>query len=339
MIVVENLVKTYPGAGRAGEVTALRGVSLQIPDGEIYGIVGPSGSGKSTLLRCLNLLEKPTSGRILLGEDDLSTLSGAQLRAARRRIGTVFQQFNLLHSRTVLRNVEFPLEVAGVGKQQRRTRALELLDLVGLSGKEETFPSQLSGGQQQRVGIARALAAEPEVLLCDEATSALDPDTTDQVLDLVAEVNRRLGVTVVVITHELGVLRRICTSAARLDAGRVVETGRIVDLVADPDSALGHALVPVGTDPSAGSSADTALVTAIGEAAHGPWLADMIRTLDADVAVVGGRVEQVGSVTVGRMRLRFVEGTDRAHVERFVAERPYLSLAWGRETELEGLTE
>lgn len=339
MIVIENLVKTFPGAGRSGEVAALRGVSLEIPDGEIYGIVGPSGSGKSTLLRCLNLLERPTSGRILLGKDDLSTLSGAELRAARRRIGTVFQQFNLLHSRTVIRNVEFPLEVAGIGKEQRRTRALELLDLVGLAGKGESYPSQLSGGQQQRVGIARALAAEPEVLLCDEATSALDPDTTDQVLDLVAEVNRRLGVTVVVITHELGVLRRICSSAARLDAGRVVETGRIVDLVADPESALGHALVPVGTDPSAGSGADTALVTAIGDAAHGPWLAELIRAIDADIAVVGGRVEQVGSVTVGRMRLRFTAGTDRALIEGFVAERPYLSLAWGTEAELEGLTE
>ncbi|KLL96378.1 methionine ABC transporter ATP-binding protein [Rhodococcus sp. IITR03] len=338
MIVVENLVKTFPGAGRSGEVAALRGVSLEIPDGEIYGIVGPSGSGKSTLLRCLNLLERPTSGRILLGKDDLSTLSGAELRAARRRIGTVFQQFNLLHSRTVIRNVEFPLEVAGIGKEQRRTRALELLDLVGLAGKGESYPSQLSGGQQQRVGIARALAAEPEVLLCDEATSALDPDTTDQVLDLVAEVNRRLGVTVVVITHELGVLRRICSSAARLDAGQVVETGRIVDLVADPESALGHALVPVGTDPS---------TVRVPTRLWSPRSV-MPRTVRArgddprdrrDIAVVGGRVEQVGSVTVGRMRLRFTAGTERALIEGFVAERPYLSLAWGTEAELEGLTE
>jgi D-methionine transport system ATP-binding protein len=339
MIVVDNLVKTFPSAGGAEEVAALRGVSLEIPDGEIFGIVGPSGSGKSTLLRCLNLLEKPTSGRIVLGKDDLTTLSGSELRAARRRIGTVFQQFNLLHSRTVLGNVEFPLEVGGIDKEQRRTRARELLDLVGLAGKEKSYPSQLSGGQQQRVGIARALAAQPEVMLCDEATSALDPDTTNQVLDLIAEVNRRLGVTVVVITHELGVLRRVCTSAARLEAGKVVENGRIVDLVADPDSALGAAMVPVGDDPSAGSVADTALVTAIGDAAHGPWLSDMIRAVDTDIAVVGGRVEQVSGVTIGRLRLRFAAGTDRDKVARFVAGHPHLALAWGVAAELEGLSE
>src|SRR5690606_32134144 len=160
--------------------------------------------------------------------------------------------------------------------------------------------------------------AEPDVLLCDEATSALDPDTTNQVLDLVAEINRRLGVTVVVITHELGVLRRICTSAARLEAGRIVETGRITDLVGSPGSALGAAMLPVGDDPSAGSGADTALVTAIGDEAHGPWLARMIRDTETDIAVVGGRVEQVGNVTVGRMRLRFPVGSDRTRVESFV---------------------
>lgn len=339
MIVVDSLVKTFPGAGGAGEVAALRGIDLEIGDGEIFGVVGPSGSGKSTLLRCLNLLEKPTSGRILLGGDDLSTLSGSELRSARRRIGTVFQQFNLLHSRTVVGNIEFPLEVAGVGKADRRARAKALIDLVGLTGKEKSYPSQLSGGQQQRVGIARALAAEPDVLLCDEATSALDPDTTGQILDLVAEINRRLGVTVVIITHELGVLRRVCTSAARLEAGCIVETGRISDLVADPRSALGAAIVPVGDDPSAGAISDTALVTAIGDDAHGPWLSEMIRELDTGIAVVGGRVEKVGDTTVGRLRLRFDVGVDRARIARFVDEREHLTLSWGTDTDLEGLSE
>ncbi|NKV12641.1 ATP-binding cassette domain-containing protein [Rhodococcus hoagii] len=240
MITVENLVKTFPAAGGAGEVTALRGVDLEIAEGEIFGIVGPSGAGKSTLLRCLNLLEQPTSGRIVLRGDDLSQLSGGGLRQARRRrIGTVFQQFNLLHSRTVRANVEFPLELSGMDRKTRRARADELIELVGLGGKEKAYPSQLSGGQQQRVGIARALASNPDVLLCDEATSALDPDTTDQVLDLLVELNRSIGVTVVLITHELGVLRRICTSAARLDDGRIAETGRILDLVGTPGSALG----------------------------------------------------------------------------------------------------
>lgn len=329
MITVENLVKTFPAAGGAGEVAALRGIDLEIAEGEIFGIVGPSGAGKSTLLRCLNLLEQPTSGRIVLRGDDLSQLSGAGLRQARRRIGTVFQQFNLLHSRTVRANIEFPLELAGLDRKQRRARADELIELVGLGGKEKAFPSQLSGGQQQRVGIARALASQPDVLLCDEATSALDPDTTDQVLDLLAELNRSIGVTVVIITHELGVLRRICTSAARLDDGRIAETGRILDLVGTPGSVLGSAIVPVGDDPSASDGADTALVTTIGDEAHGPWLAQLVRKLDVDVSVVGGRVEQVAGVTVGRLRLRFGADVNRADVEAFVEAQPGTTLAWG----------
>ncbi|MGW0045284.1 methionine ABC transporter ATP-binding protein [Rhodococcus sp. NPDC003348] len=338
MITVENLVKTFPAAGGAGEVSALRGIDLEIGEGEIFGIVGPSGAGKSTLLRCLNLLERPTSGRIVLRGDDLSRLTGAGQRQARRRIGTVFQQFNLLHSRTVRANIEFPLELAGLDRAQRRARADELIELVGLAGREQSFPSQLSGGQQQRVGIARALASEPDVLLCDEATSALDPETTDQVLDLLAELNRTIGVTVVLITHELGVLRRICTSAARLEDGRIAESGKILDLVADPDSALGAAILPVGDDLSAGEGADTALVTTIGDDAHGPWLAQLIRKLDADIAVVGGRVEPVAGVTVGRLRLRFGPEVDRADVEAFVDAQPNVTLAWGAESGIEGLT-
>lgn len=337
MITVENLVKTFPAAAGADPVSALRGIDLQIAEGEIFGIVGPSGSGKSTLLRCLNLLERPTGGRIVLRGDDLSQLTGAGQRQARRRIGTVFQQFNLLHSRTVRANIEFPLELAGLDRAQRRARADELIELVGLAGKEKAFPSQLSGGQQQRVGIARALASEPDVLLCDEATSALDPDTTDQVLDLLVELNRTIGVTVVLITHELGVLRRICTSAARLEDGRVAEAGRILDLVADPDSALGAAILPVGDDPSAGERADTALVTTIGDDAHGPWLAQLIRKLDADIAVVGGRVEQVAGVTVGRLRLRFGPEIDRGDVEAFVDAQSNVTIAWGADVAIEGL--
>ncbi|ORL76471.1 methionine ABC transporter ATP-binding protein [Prescottella equi] len=336
MIRVENLIKTFPAAGGAGEVAALRGVDLVIAEGEIFGIVGPSGAGKSTLLRCLNLLEQPTSGRIVLRGDDLSQLSGGGLRQARRRIGTVFQQFNLLHSRTVRANVEFPLELSGMDRKARRARADELIELVGLGGKEKAYPSQLSGGQQQRVGIARALASNPDVLLCDEATSALDPDTTDQVLDLLVELNRSIGVTVVLITHELGVLRRICTSAARLDDGRIAETGRILDLVGTPGSALGAAIVPVGDDPSGGGDADTALVTTIGDEAHGPWLAQLVRKLDVDISVVGGRVEQVAGVTVGRLRLKFGSDVPRGDIEAFVEAQPGTTLSWGPESRIEG---
>ncbi|WP_137725098.1 methionine ABC transporter ATP-binding protein [Prescottella subtropica] len=338
MITARNLVKTFPAVGGAGEVSALRGIDLDIAEGEIFGIVGPSGAGKSTLLRCLNLLEQPTSGRILLRGDDLSQLTGAGLRAARRRIGTVFQQFNLLHSRTVRANVEFPLELAGTGRAERRARADELIELVGLAGKEKAYPSQLSGGQQQRVGIARALASNPDVLLCDEATSALDPDTTGQVLDLLADLNRTIGVTVVLITHELEVLRRICTSAARLDDGRIAETGRILDLVATPGSILGSAIVPVGGDPADSDAVvDTAVVTTIGDDAHGPWLSQLVRALDVDISVVGGRVEQVAGVTVGRLRLSFGPDVRRADVEAFVAAQPNTTLAWGADARLEGV--
>ncbi|NKZ80665.1 ATP-binding cassette domain-containing protein [Rhodococcus hoagii] len=204
----------------------MRGVDLEIAEGEIFGIVGPSGAGKSTLLRCLNLLEQPTSGRIVLRGDDLSQLSGGGLRQARRRIGTVFQQFNLLHSRTVRANVEFPARAVGDGPQDASC-ARRRADRTRRARRQgEGLPVAAVRGQQQRVGIARALASNPDVLLCDEATSALDPDTTDQVLDLLVELNRSIGVTVVLITHELGVLRRICTSAARLDDGRIAETGR-----------------------------------------------------------------------------------------------------------------
>lgn len=343
MISVRNLVKTFPAAGGAGEVAALRGVDLEIAEGEIFGIVGPSGAGKSTLLRCLNLLESPTSGSIVLRGDDLSRLTGAGRRQARRRIGTVFQQFNLLHSRTVRANIEYPLELAGLGRAARRARADELIALVGLTGKEKSYPSQLSGGQQQRVGIARALASDPDVLLCDEATSALDPDTTDQVLDLLAELNRTIGVTVVLITHELGVLRRICTSAARIEDGRIAETGHILDLVAAPGSVLGAAIVPVGGESSgdtdAGSDLDaTAVVTTIGDDAHGPWLSQLVRKLDVDISVVGGRVEQVAGVTVGRLRLRFGPDVDRADIEAFVGAQPNTTLAWGTDAGTEGST-
>lgn len=231
---IESVSKEYRSGTKV--LHALDSVSLKIEDGEIFGIIGKSGAGKSTLLRCLNLLERPTSGRILLGDTDLTALSPAQLRDTRKRIGVVFQHFNLLHSRSVAANIAFPLEVAGYSRADRRARVDELIELVGLEDRRDAFPSQLSGGQKQRVGIARALAASPDVLLCDEATSALDSDTTDSILDLLADLNRRLGVTIVLITHELNVVRRICHRAALIDQGRIVDEGTLTELVADPDS-------------------------------------------------------------------------------------------------------
>lgn len=238
MIVVEGVSKTYAN----GQPSALDNVSLQIADGAIFGIVGRSGAGKSTLLRCLNLLERPTSGRILLDGQDLTRLNDKQLRQHRQRIGMIFQGFNLLHSRNVADNVAVPLEIANVPKAERAVRVSELLALVGLSDKAQAFPSQLSGGQKQRVGIARALAARPAYLLSDEATSALDPETTASILELLRDINRQLGVTIVLITHELEVVKAICDSAVSLADGRVVESGTLLQLQSDPSSRLGRSL-------------------------------------------------------------------------------------------------
>ncbi|MGU3308931.1 methionine ABC transporter ATP-binding protein [Pseudomonas sp. M5A4_2d] len=240
MIVVEGVSKTYAD----GQPAALDNVSLQIADGSIFGIVGRSGAGKSTLLRCLNLLELPTSGRILLDGQDLTQLSDKQLREQRQRIGMIFQGFNLLHSRNVADNVAVPLEIAKLPKAERAARVAELLALVGLGDKAQAFPSQLSGGQKQRVGIARALAARPAYLLSDEATSALDPETTASILELLRDINRQLGVTIVLITHELEVVKAICDSAVSLAQGRVVESGTLLQLQADPASRLGRSLAP-----------------------------------------------------------------------------------------------
>jgi len=240
MIVVEGVSKTYAD----GQPAALDNVSLHIADGSIFGIVGRSGAGKSTLLRCLNLLERPTSGRILMDGQDLTRLTDKALRQQRQRIGMIFQGFNLLHSRNVADNVAVPLEIAGLPKAERAVRVEELLALVGLSDKAAAFPAQLSGGQKQRVGIARALAARPAYLLSDEATSALDPETTASILALLRDINRQLGVTIVLITHELDVVKAICDSAVSLAAGRVVESGTLLQLQADPSSRLGRSLAP-----------------------------------------------------------------------------------------------
>ncbi len=240
MIVIERLGKIYPGNARP----ALHEVSLTIEDGAVYGILGRSGAGKSTLIRCLNLLERPSSGRIIIDDRDITQLDAQELRRQRQGTGMIFQQFNLLHARTVASNVAVPLEIAGVPRRERAQRVAELLDLVGLSDKAGAFPSQLSGGQKQRVGIARALAARPRYLLCDEATSALDPETTASVLALLNDIHRQLALTIVLITHELDVVKAICDSAALLEHGRVVENGRLSALLRTPSSRLRQALLP-----------------------------------------------------------------------------------------------
>ncbi len=249
MIQLLNVNKTYPS--RDGDVVALKGVNLTIPDREIYGIIGLSGAGKSTLVRCINLLEKPTSGKVLIDGEDLTQVKPKRLREIRKQIGMIFQHFNLLEQRTVLDNVRFPLELTHTPRPEQKRRAEELLDLVGLSDKAGAYPSQLSGGQQQRVAIARALATEPKYLLCDEATSALDPNTTQSILQLLQKINRELGVTVVVITHELKVVESICTSVAVLDHSTVVEAGDMRTVFASPRSDIAKQLILPHLEPSA----------------------------------------------------------------------------------------
>lgn len=239
MIEIENVTRCY----RDASFPALDNVSLTIPDGAIFGILGRSGAGKSTLIRCLNLLERPDAGRVIVDGEDITRLSPAALRQQRQRSGMIFQHFNLLHSRNVADNVAVPLEIAGVRAAQRRERVAELLELVGLSDKAAAFPSQLSGGQQQRVGIARALAAEPAWLLCDEATSALDVETTSSVLALLQQINQQFGLTIVMITHQMEVVKAICDHAALLENGRIIESGALNSLLRQPGSVLRQALL------------------------------------------------------------------------------------------------
>ena len=241
MIEIKHLSKSFSNNGIT--VDALSDVNITIEDGDIYGIIGMSGAGKSTLVRCINMLERPTEGSVIVNGKDMGLLSPAELRAARREITMIFQAFNLLKQRNCLKNVCFPLELTGASKAEAEKRAMELLELVGLPDKAKSFPAQLSGGQQQRVAIARALATDPKVLLCDEATSALDPKTTRQILDLIKEINKKMGITCVIITHQMSVVEECCNKVAILDNGVIVEKGDVATVFGAPTSEAGRRLV------------------------------------------------------------------------------------------------
>ena len=242
MIELQHLTKRF--ATQGGTVVALNDINLTIQDGDIYGIIGMSGAGKSTLVRCINMLERPDEGKVVVNGRQMQELSAAELRAARRGITMIFQQFNLLMQRTCLRNIMFPMELAKVPKEKAEARARELLELVGLPDKAEAYPAQLSGGQKQRIAIARALATDPKVLLCDEATSALDPNTTHAILELIRKINKELGITVVIITHQMSVVEEVCNRVAILDNGTVVEEGEVQAIFSHPSSAAAKRLVP-----------------------------------------------------------------------------------------------
>ena len=247
MIEIKGLSKTFHGAD--GSIEALKDVTLTIRDGDIYGIIGMSGAGKSTLVRCINMLERPTQGTVFMDGVDLGTLTEKELRSVRREMTKIFQGFNLLMQRTCLKNICFPLELASVPSEKAERRAMELLETVGLPDKANAYPAQLSGGQQQRIAIARALATDPKILLCDEATSALDPNTTHAILELIRDINRRTGITVILITHQMSVVEEICSRVAILDGGMVVEEGEVDSVFADPQSEAAKRLVfPEGAE-------------------------------------------------------------------------------------------
>lgn len=313
MIHLTGVRKVYPVKG-GNTVVALDGVNLHVARGSIHGIVGRSGAGKSTLIRCLTALERPTEGSVVVDGLDLATLSGKALRDARRRIGMVFQAANLLDARTASDNIGYPLKLAGVPKEQRRERVEELLDLVGLAGRGGSYPSQLSGGQRQRVGIARALADDPAVLLCDEPTSALDTESTAQILALLKQVRDIAGVTVVVITHEMAVVREICDSVTLLDHGAVAQTGTIAEVVSDPASPLARELVPTpavehvpaGADGSPGPGASGTVLLDVVFTSHpgvptGATVLHLAASMGADVTA--GTFESIGDIQVGRLAL------------------------------------
>jgi D-methionine transport system ATP-binding protein len=313
MIELTGIEKVFPG--RDGKpVAALDGIDLSIPRGEVFGIIGRSGAGKSTLLRAINLLERPTAGRVRVDGVDLLGLAPAELRAARRSIGMIFQHFNLLSSRTAFGNVALPLELAGIGRDEVRRRVERLLELVGLTDKRDRYPAELSGGQKQRVGIARALASEPKVLLSDEATSALDPETTRQILDLLGEINRTLGLTIVLITHEIGVIKEVCHRAAVLEAGRVIEAGPVFDLFARPRHPTTRSFVdPVvnrglpatlaqrlSPTPVAGGN-PVLRITFLGERATEPIVSAISRKCQIDLNLWHGQIDEIQGAPFGTL--------------------------------------
>ena len=317
MIQIQHLTKRFAAAGAT--VVALNDINLEIQDGDIYGIIGMSGAGKSTLVRCINLLERPTGGEIVVDGKRLDTMTPAQLRQARRSITMIFQHFNLLMQRTCLRNVCFPMELSGVKRAEAEKRGRELLELVGLPDKADAYPAQLSGGQQQRVAIARALATDPKVLLCDEATSALDPKTTRQILELIRDINREMGITVVIITHQMSVVKEVCSHVAILDDGCVAESGRVGTVFAAPKSEAGRRLVfPSGADAQVYNPADEKLVRLVfkdSAATSLPLIARLASEEGILCNIISASTQKISETVYGSMML----GIPSAQLEKAVA--------------------
>jgi D-methionine transport system ATP-binding protein len=326
VIEFQNVQKTYLVSGR--EVPALQATSLRVEAGEVFGLIGHSGAGKSTLLRLINRLEAPSGGRIVVDGEDVTALDSAGLRAFRRRVGMIFQHFNLLSSKTVAGNIAMPLELAGGhSRAEIDARVNELLARVGLTDHARKYPAQLSGGQKQRVGIARALATRPKILLCDEATSALDPQTTGQVLQLLAEINRELGLTIVLITHEMDVIRRVCDRVAVLDAGTVVEQGTVADVFLHPKHPTTRRFVFEAEHQDENEvlaayshvSGRILRLTFRGEATYAPLLGHVARETGVDYSILGGRIDRIRDEPYGQLTIALVGGDLDAALARFEA--------------------
>ncbi|MFC2337463.1 MAG: methionine ABC transporter ATP-binding protein [Negativicutes bacterium] len=313
MIELSHIEKTYNGPD--GPVPALKGIDLTVENGEIYGIIGLSGAGKSTLIRCINLLERPTKGQVVVDGKDLTVMNAQELRAARQNIGMIFQHFNLLTSATVYDNIAFPLRLADTPEEKIRAKVEPLLTLVGLSDKAHQYPSQLSGGQKQRVGIARALANDPKVLLSDEATSALDPQTTKAILELMRDINQKLGITIVIITHEMQVIKDICDKVAVIEDGVITERGPVLDVFTNPQRPLTKEFIsavmsnelpaalqgkPIAKDPVSGAPL-LVWLTFIGDSADEPVIAALIRRFPIDVSILYGNIDHIKDTPYGRL--------------------------------------
>lgn len=312
MIEIKDLTKEFQTAD--GTVEALRNVNLNIQNGDIYGIIGMSGAGKSTLVRCINMLERPTKGQVLIDGQDIAKLSDKELRAVRRDVTMIFQGFNLLMQRTCLKNICFPLELIGMDKEKAKKRALELLDVVGLPNKANAYPAQLSGGQQQRIAIARALATDPKVLLCDEATSALDPKTTHAILELIRDINQRLGITVIIITHQMSVVEEICNRVAILDSGSVVEEGVVSEVFSSPKSKAAKRLVfPDGADEileEVPGERRIRVVFSGAVASREPLIAKMAIDEQITASILGASTKSIGDKAYGNMLLGLPDDDD-----------------------------
>ena len=328
-ILIQNVSKTFQT--KDGQVQALKNVSLSIDSGDIYGIIGMSGAGKSTLVRCMNFLEVPSEGKVLIDGKSLGDFSAKELRKEREKIGMIFQHFNLLMQKNVLENVCFPLYIQGKKKAEARAKALELLEIVGLADRAKAYPAQLSGGQKQRVAIARALASDPQILLCDEATSALDPQTTSSILELLQDINQKFGITIVIITHQMSVVREICTHVAIMKDGEVKEQGLVEEIFSHPKSQVAKELISKDSGNDVESKKLTQSEIQDGEivrivfsenSAFEPVIANLILTFHEPVNILKANTKNVGGVAKGEMILQFMsDSTNVPEMKKFLTER------------------